>query len=189
MRRYNRRIYRTVRGVLSDDAEAEDAVQETWIAAYRHLRRLELHAAFASWLTRIALRSALARVGKTSLLESLDILDEMDRDTDTVALEDAIHNKQVSTMVEHAMDALPPSYRVTLMLRDVEQMSTAEAAEALGVTAENLRIRLHRARSALREKLLGEFERAQIDTFRFAGVRCNRVAAAVLAAIRAELIS
>ena len=172
MRRYNRRVYRSVRSVLLDEAEAEDAVQETWLAVYRHLGQLESHVAFASWLTRIAVRSALARVGKEHLLESLDVLDEMHQPPDTPAPEDVLHNKQVSTLLEHAMDALPPSYRVTLMLRDIEQMNTAEAAQALGVTEENLRIRLHRARSALREKLLGEFERAQVDAFQFAGVRC-----------------
>lgn len=184
MRRYNRRVFRVTRGILRDDAEAEDAVQDTWLAVYRHLGKLEAHAAFSSWLTRIAVRCALARVGKELTLESLDMLDEIDHAADDLGAEEAMEKKQVSMLLEQAMDSLPPSYRLALMLRDIEQMSGAEAAEALGVSEENLRVRLHRARAALRERLLGDVERAQIDAFPFAGARCDRIVAGVLAVIQ-----
>lgn len=184
MRRYNRRVFRTARGILRDDAEAEDAVQDTWIAVYRHLAKLESPEAFSSWLTRIAVRSALARVNRERPLESLDVIEETDCASEAVGVEEAMEKKQVSMLVEQAMDSLPASYRVALMLRDIEQMSGAEAADALGISEENLRIRLHRARAALRARIGGEVERTQMEAFTFDGARCDRMVARVLGAIQ-----
>lgn len=186
MRRHNRRVFRTVRGILGDDAEAEDAAQDAWIAACRGLHGFERRAAFSTWLTRIAIRCALARVSRSRAASSLDELDGLAPEDEGPSPEWQVHRKEMARVLEAAIDDLPPSYRVVIMLRDVEHMSTTEAAEALGVREENLRVRLHRARGALRERLVDELGLAAVDAFGFDGERCDRMVDAVMAALRAH---
>lgn len=185
MRRYNQRVFRAVRGILQNDQDAEDAGQEAWIAAYRALASFDGRAAFSTWLTRIAIRRALARVRRRRPVHSLEDLDHVmpedgDRGPEWQAL-----RKEVARVLEHALGALRPSYRVVIVLRDLEHMSTAEAAEALGVSEDNLRVRLHRARTALGERMVEELGRADVEAFAFDGDRCNRMVERVLTVVRA----
>lgn len=183
MRRHNRRVFRAVRGIVKGDAEAEDVAQEAWIAAYRALSSFESRAAFSTWLTRIAIRRALTRVSRARPLRSLDELDHLAPEDEDPGPEWTAHRREMARVLEAAIDSLPPSYRVVIMLRDVEHMSTAEAAQALGVSEENLRVRLHRARGVLRERLVDELGLAAVEAFGFDGERCDRMVDAVLGAI------
>jgi RNA polymerase sigma-70 factor (ECF subfamily) len=184
MRRYNRLVFRTVRSITRSDAEAEDVTQEAWIAAYRNLAQFEGRAAFSTWLTRIAIRLAAARTRTPFRFETLDDLDRMDmeRESDTPAA--ALERRQTASMLERALDELPADYRLVLVLRDVEQLSTSETAESLGVTEENVRVRLHRSRAALRERLQANLEGNMEDVFAFDGQRCDRMVHAVMSRLR-----
>ncbi|MFW6067189.1 MAG: RNA polymerase sigma factor [Myxococcota bacterium] len=184
MRRYNQRIFRVVRSILGSDAEAEDAAQEAWLAAFRKLGTFEGRSAFPTWLTRIAIRRALARRGRGR--REVFSPDEVSGTpaTEEASPDRATQRREAARLLERAIDALPPNYRVVVMLRDVEQVPTAEAAEALGLSEQNLRVRLHRARAALRGRLVEELGDGASEVFRFAGARCDRMVANVLARIR-----
>jgi RNA polymerase sigma-70 factor (ECF subfamily) len=180
MRRYNRRLYRVARGILRDDAEAEDTVQQAYVSAYEHLDQFSFTAKFSTWLTKIALYEALARKRRQGRLEELEVAD----DTQTIMAdkspspEEAVSREQARVLVERAIDTLPENYRSVVMLRDIEGMSTADTADCLDLTEETVRVRLHRARGMLRDSL---YENALgAEAFGFAGDRCDRIVNRVL---------
>lgn len=184
MRRYNQRVFRTARAVLRDDAEAEDVTQDAWVRAYTNLRQYSGRAAFATWLTRIAFHEALARRRRRARHVSLG-----DHATTLAARtpgpDDDVGTRQVAALLEAATDALPGAYRVVFVLRDVEGLDTAETAACLDLPEATVKTRLHRARRLLRERLEPTLEVAADRMFAFAGHRCDRTVAAVLARIGA----
>lgn len=185
VRRYNRRLYRVARSILRDEAEAEDVMQQAYVNAYLHLGQFAERARFATWLTRIAVHEALARARRRGRAMEVEL-----PDTDEAA--DALRSARPSPeqealagelrrVLEGALDALPRAARTVFVLREVEGLSTAEAAACLGVSEDVVKTRLHRARASLRREL---FERAglvQRDAFAFHATRCDRVTAAVFA--------
>jgi RNA polymerase sigma-70 factor (ECF subfamily) len=186
MRRYNQRLFRAARALLRDDAEAEDVVQETFVRAFRHLEEFEGRSRVATWLTRIAVNEALVRLKRARRFESAsdDREGRMLRVESTrPGPEDETGARELRAVLTAAIDALPDDLRSVFVLREVEGMSTLEAAEVLQLTSEAVRVRLHRARAALRksvEKRLGEEVQG---LFEFAGTRCDRVVARVFARI------
>jgi RNA polymerase sigma-70 factor (ECF subfamily) len=185
MRRYNRRIYRAARAILRDDAEAEDVAQEAYVKAYQHLAQFEGRASFSTWLTRIAVNEALARVRKRSRNEEMDGMDETRKNRlPALSSHDAdpemsASNAEVRTLLEHSIDALPDSYRLVFVLRDVDELSTEETADCLGITRENVKMRLHRARAQLRRELYARAGATSTSAFQFLGDRCDRIVLAV----------
>lgn len=184
MRRYNQRVYRAVRSILRDD-ECEDAMQQAWLHAYANLRQFQGAAAFSTWLTRIALNEALGRARRRSPPRAVgDLAGEDDfmglapRDPEGRAAD-----RELGRMLEEAIDELPESYRRVFVLREVEGMSTAEAALALGVSEVVVKVRLHRARLALRDLLYARAGPAAPGAFTFLGRRCDRMVARVLGAV------
>lgn len=186
MRRYNRRLFRVARGVLHDDAEAEDACQEAWLRAYANLDRLHDGAAFGIWLCRIGLRCALERIPGRRGHVSLDELDRRALALHDDGLEARVDTQTMVSTLELAIDALMPSHRVVVLLRDIEQMTTAEVAALLDVSEENVRVRLHRARTRLRELVTDELGADVRDAFRFDGERCDRTVGAVVRGIYSD---
>lgn len=178
MRRHNQRVYRAVRGVVRDDDEAEDVAQHAWLAAYRHLAQFEGRARFSTWLTRIAVHEALARVKRGR--RRREVVGQLAMESHLRATppdpEGLVARKQLKRHLEHAIDQLPEHYRLVVVLRDVETMSTVETAEVLAITEENVRVRLHRGRGMLREGLLSRLGGAEV-AFHFAGARCDRIVA------------
>lgn len=177
MRRHNQRLFRAARAILRDDAEAEDAVQQAYLSAYAKLASFRGEARFATWLTRIAVHEALRRVRKRPPLADLEVVEPVDVITSP---EDATADRELRALLEGAVDALPESYRVVFVLRDVEEMSTRETADALELSEEAVRVRLHRARHALREWLYERADRLAGEAFHFAGERCDRIVRCVL---------
>lgn len=185
MRRHNQRIYRAVRAVLRADDEAEDVMQEAYLSAYQHLHQFEGRARFSTWLTRIAVNSALARRGgkwATTMIDtdddSLEALESIAPDPERETL-----TAELREVMEREVAALPDSFRTTFVLREVEGLSTTETAEVLGISEDLVKTRLHRARTTLRERL---YRRAGItleSLFSFGNSRCDRVVAAVMARI------
>jgi RNA polymerase sigma-70 factor, ECF subfamily len=187
MRRHNTRLYRAARAILRDDAEAEDVMQQAYVNAYAHLRQFDRRASFATWLTRIAVNEAIARARKQKRYEPIDN-DDYPGDTfmptsSSPDPERQALTREVATLLESAIDDLGDGHREVFVLREIEGMSTAEAAEALGVSDDVVKTRLSRARAALRRDLLARAGMAADNVFAFHQRRCDRVVAAVLARI------
>ena len=186
MRRHNPRVYRTIRAILRDETEVEDAMQQTYLLAYSHLAEFAGASSFATWLTRIAVNEALGRLRKRARLvpvEDPDPAEDATMRPSASTPEEGAANNEAVHIVERAVDTLPVIYRSVVMLRDVEQLSTSETADALGITEEAVRIRLHRARQALREAFAEEVGRGATQAFPFYAPRCNRVVAGVMAIV------
>ncbi|HEU4382011.1 MAG TPA: RNA polymerase sigma factor [Anaeromyxobacteraceae bacterium] len=184
MRRYNQRVYRAVRSVLRDERECEDAMQQAWLHAYAHLGQFRGAAAFSTWLTRIALNEALARLRRGSRPGLPRAVEEDDLMGST--LEDPerrTSDRELGRMLEEAVDRLPEGYRRVFVLRQVDGMSTAEAAAVLEVSEEVVKVRLHRAHLALRDLLYARAGPAAPGIFTFLGARCDRMVACVLGRI------
>jgi RNA polymerase sigma-70 factor (ECF subfamily) len=184
MRRHNTRVWRAIRSVLRDDAEAEDAMQQAWFSAYQHLPQFQGGSAFSTWLTRIALNEALARLRRKNPLALAAELTEDTMETTTAPALDPERRaagRQLAGLLEEAIDALPVNHRTVIMLREVEGLSTAEAAEVMSVSEEVVKVRLHRAKAALREALYERTGEAAGEAFSFLAPRCNRMVAAVFA--------
>jgi RNA polymerase sigma-70 factor (ECF subfamily) len=186
MRRHNQRLFRLARAVVRDDREAEDVVQEAYVRAFTHLDQFEGRARFATWLSRIALHEALARVRRGRRFAALPE-EETLSDLPVTARsgpEDRAANRELAVALAAAVDALPESHRAVFVLREVEGLSTAETAEVLGLSQPNVKVRLHRARAALRadleRRLGGEVPRL----WAFDGERCDRVVAEVVERLR-----
>jgi RNA polymerase sigma-70 factor, ECF subfamily len=181
MRRYNQRLFRVVRSVVTNDSEAEDVLQEAWVRAYEHLNQFAGRARFSTWVTKIAFYEALARVRKGARFTELDPDREeniMTDDPEKLAI-----RVELAQTLQSAMDRLPDTYRVVFMLREVEQLSTAETAESLGLSEEAVKTRLHRSRAMLRRDLESHIGPAVAEAYAFLGARCDRLTAAVLARI------
>jgi RNA polymerase sigma-70 factor (ECF subfamily) len=185
MRRYNQRMYRAARAILRDDRECEDAMQQAWLSAYAHLDQFQGASAFSTWLTRIAMNEALARVRQKSRLTPMEQVPEEEdvMPTATHDPERAAADRELGRMVEEAVDELPDLYRTVFMLREVEGLSTSEAASCLGVSDEVVKVRLHRARLTLRDALYARAGSAAQDAFTFLGWRCDRLVVEVLGRI------
>lgn len=186
MRRYNRRLYRAVRSILGRDHEAEDVVQDAYVRAYANLHQFEGRASFATWLTRIAINEALARKRNQSRIVEIDSIEDSgeaemkylkstarDPEQETIA-------RSVATMLESAVDSLPDTYRAVFMLREIEELSTAETAECLALTEEAVKVRLHRGRALLRREIYKLTGEASPAAFQFAGPRCDALVASVM---------
>ena len=186
MRRYNQRLYRVARAILREDGEAEDVMQDAYVRAYQHLDQFAGRAPFATWLTRIAVHEAL---GRLRLRNRKMPLDETYEDGEvTMNLADAslnpeqtLSNAETGQLLEEAILELPDRYRSVVMMRDVEELSTTETADALGLTEENVKVRLHRGRGMVRKWLFSRVGGGAKGAFPFMGVRCDRVVSGVFA--------
>ncbi len=188
MRRHNTRLYRAVRGVLRDEAEVEDAMQQAYLRAYAALHEWEGRSAFSTWLIRIGLNEALQRLRSRRRIAPVEALDEaattegsMERHVPTPEEKAVTH--QALQLLERAIDRLPAIHRTVILLREVEGLSTEEAAVALEVSEAVVKVRLHRARQALRDELTRELGQSAAEAFPFPATRCDRVVRAVLARI------
>jgi RNA polymerase sigma-70 factor (ECF subfamily) len=179
VRRYNQRVYRVVRSVLRDDAEAEDVMQHAYVAAFEHLQQFRGDARFSTWLTRIAVYEALRRLRKGRRTVPLDDAEprvdpsQWDwRDPEAVAIA-----AELRPVLEAAVESLATGYRTVFVLREVEGLSTLEVATAMALTEDNVKVRLHRAKGMLRERLRHDLGDPALQVWRFEAVRCDRVVA------------
>jgi RNA polymerase sigma-70 factor (ECF subfamily) len=190
MTQHNRRLYRVARAILGDDIEAEDVVQEAYLRAFVALPDFRGEASLSTWLTRIAVNEALGHRRKqrpTVALETVDGLQEsggeiihfpnMNADGDP---ERSAALGEIRKRLESAIDALPEPFRLVCVLRDVEEMTIQETAAFLGIRAETVKTRLHRARLLLRQSLGDQSVSVLQGAFPFAGSRCARSSEAVL---------
>lgn len=185
IRRYNQRLYRVVRAVLRDDSETEDVMQEAYVRAFEHLADFEGRSSFSTWLIRIAVHEALARRNRASRLTLTDFEDAETTPAELLITREGspeMHaaNAQTRDLLEKAILALPESYRVIMIMRDVEEISTSETAVALDLTEENVKVRLHRARAMVRRELFSRAGATSASAFQFHAVRCDRITTNVM---------
>ena len=192
MRRHNGKLFRVARAILKDDAEAEDAVQDGYLEAYRRIGDFRGESQLTTWLTRIVINQALMRLrrqkrdrvvvsfGGEHRTERdpavLDVADEKSESPTSAAL-----RAEVRRILERRIDALPVAFRTVFVMREVEDMTVEETAACLSIPAATVRTRLFRARALLREALARDMDSATVEVFGFAGERCDRIVAAVLA--------
>ena len=192
MRRHNRALFRTARAILRDDAEAEDALQEAYLQAYRTMASYRGEARLSTWLARVVANEALMRLRKRARRSALvplkpDIsveeVSQISDDSMDKGPEAAARRAEMRKLLEAGIDELPDAYRPVFMLRAVEEYSVEETAAILQIPEATVRSRFFRARSLLREALAQEVDLAYEDAFGFAGERCDRVVANVMARI------
>jgi len=192
MRRHNQILYRTARSILKDDAEAEDAVQEAWLLAYRAIGNFRGDAKLSTWLVRIVVNEAISRGRKRSRgAEVIQLSGEPQEDRESAEgsmdetlpeqPEGAAQRAQTRRLLESKIDELPDAFRTVFVLRALEELSVEESAVALGIPEATVRSRFFRARGLLREALSKEIDLAYGDAFAFAGARCDRIVAGVMA--------
>lgn len=190
MRRHNRALYRTARSILKDDAEAEDALQDAYLLAYRNIGKYRGDSSLSTWLTRIVVNEAIARSRKSNrraeviqLVGDDDFPETPEQDMDTHRTEQpesAAMRADARRLLEQKIDELPEAFRTVFMLRGVEELTVEETAACLGIPEATVRSRFFRARSMLRESLSREFDHALEGAFGFDGARCDRIVAGTL---------
>lgn len=198
VRRHNRLLFRTARGVVADDAQAQDVVQETYLRAFTNLHAYRGESALATWLARIAINVAVSSQRKkgrlVQLQEGSDPADPessvehaMPLDTPEDDGPDAMAERtEVRALLQASIEQLPVIYRTVFILRAVEDLSVEETAFCLGVSQDVVKTRFLRARAMLRETLAAQVERCAQETFAFAGARCDAVLAHVMAELRRQ---
>ena len=199
MRRYNRRLYRVARSVLRDDAEAEDALQDAYLQAFRALPAFRGEAALGTWLTRIVVNAALMRQRKTGRrAEIIELGADYGADdasmshgadddhAEAAQPELAALRAQTRRLIETGIDKLPAAFRTVFVLRAVEELTVEETATTLDIPEATVRTRYFRARAMLREALAREIDFAIEDAFGFDGARCDRIVQAVQQRIEAD---
>ena len=195
MRQHNRLLFRSARGIVDDDASAQDVVQESYLKAFSALNGFRGDCALGTWLVRIAIRVALDHQRKRGRIVSLDERNDAASPTpmETLMQENAPSTEAPDTQAERselraalqrAIDSLPPIYRSVFMLRAVEEMSVDDTALCLQVSGDVVKTRYLRSRALLRDALGAQLEAHTPQVYAFAGARCDAVVAHVLAALR-----
>jgi RNA polymerase sigma-70 factor (ECF subfamily) len=183
----NRRLFRIARGILRNDSEAEDVVQEAYVRALTHLDGFRGESSLSTWLSRIAMNEAMGRLrGRRPSLD-LDSLPQESLAAQIILFPTAVSDpeksmaqRQIQEVVEHAIDQLPEPFRLVFITRVMEEMTVEETAELLGIKPETVKTRLHRARALLRQNVEKEIGPVILDAFPFAGRRCEHLTDAVL---------
>lgn len=181
---HNQRLYRIARGVLRNDGEAEDVVQEAYVRAFASLGAFRGDSSLATWLSRIVINEALGRLRKRRRMVAMpenpqaEIIRFPFNASDDP--ERTMAQRQILALVERATDSLPDVYRTVFVARVIEGLSMEETADLLGVRPETVKTRLHRARALVREALDDEIGPVLLDAFPFAGRRCDRLTEAVM---------
>ena len=196
MRRHNQMLYRAARSILKNEAEAEDAVQEAYLQAYRAMGNFRGDAKVSTWLVRIAVNESITRLHKHTRRAEVIRL-EGDDSQDHHPSEDSMNDSppeqperaalrsETRRLLEAKIDALPDAFRTVFVLRAVEELTVEEAAVVLGIPEATVRTRFFRARGMLRESLSRDIDLAHGDAFSFAGARCDRIIANVMARLAA----
>src|SRR5207237_4035047 len=185
----NRKLYRLARGILRNDGEAEDAVQETYVRAFTHLEDFRADSSLATWLARIVMNEALGRLRRQrpsvewttlepGLLEAQIIQFPLSSPSEDP--EKSMAQREIQLVVEHAIDELPEAFRIVFITRVIEGMNVEETADLLALKPETVKTRLHRARTMLRDNVEKKIGPVVMEAFPFAGRRCERLTQAVL---------
>ena len=176
VQRYDRKIFRLAKHITQNDEDAEDVLQETFLKAFEHLGDFQGQSKFYTWIVRIAVNESLMKLRKRKSDRTVPLDEPVDTGEDTVVREIAVweenpeqqySREEMAKILEEAVDTLRPAFRTVFVLRDIEELSTEETAEALGISIPAVKSRLLRARLQLREKLTRFFKRKGDDIFAY----------------------
>ena len=190
MQKHNRRLYRIARGILRNNTEAEDAVQDAYVSAFTNLATYRGESTLATWLSRIVMNESLGRLRRRRPTVDLAVLESVRSEAEIVQFplstpsddpERTMAQRQILQLVEQATDNLPEVFRLVFVTRVIEGMSVEETSELLGIKPETVKTRLHRARQLVRDQLDAQIGPVLMDAFPFAGRRCERLTEAVMA--------
>ncbi|GKQ53368.1 RNA polymerase sigma factor [Bradyrhizobium sp. Ce-3] len=188
MQANNRRLFRLTRGILRNDSEAEDAVQDAYVRAFTHLDQFRGDSSLSTWLSRIAMNEALGRLRCKHASVEWSELPNRAADAQIIQFplssaadpEKSMAQREIQQFVEHAIDELPEAFRLVFITRVIEGMNVEETADILGLKPETVKTRLHRARTMLRDNVERKIGPIVMEAFPFAGRRCERLTEAVL---------
>ncbi|HEV8041137.1 MAG TPA: RNA polymerase sigma factor [Bryobacteraceae bacterium] len=173
---YSRKIFRLAKHITQNDEDAEDVLQETFLKAFEHLGDFQGQSKFYTWIVRIAVNESLMKLRKRKSDRSVPLDEPVDTGEDTVVREIAVWDEnpeqqysreELGQILDEAVQGLRPAFRTVFVLRDIEELSTEETAEALGISVPAVKSRLLRARLQLREKLTRFFKRKGDDVFAY----------------------
>jgi len=183
VRRYNQRLYKVGMSIINDDAEVEDVMQVTYIKAYENLRKFEFKSAFSTWLTRIFINESLLRLKQRK--KSVPVSDEAMQNEINHQSSTAIQtpymkilNVELKAILEKAILNLPEKYRTVFIMREIENMNVAETQECLDITEANVKVRLNRAKTLLKNSLSKYYKNE--DLLQFHLTRCDRMTEMVM---------
>jgi RNA polymerase sigma-70 factor (ECF subfamily) len=184
MRRYNARMYRIGMSMINNDSEIEDIMQNAYIKAFVNLEKFENRSAFGTWLIKILINECLQHIRKNKHLSGLESNESYMNNkeiSDRQTPANITLNRELANALEQALLDLPEKYRLVFVMREMEDMSVAETVEALDLSESNVKVRLNRAKSMLRDKLNDYFKSDSV--FHFYLTRCDRVVQNVLSRI------
>ena len=186
----NRRLFRLARGILRNDSEAEDVVQEAYVRAFTHLAEFRGASSLSTWLSRIAMNEVLGRLRRARPGVELDALPESAHEAQIIPFpittsaaddpEKSMARREIQNVIEDAIDELPGAFRLVFIARVVEGMSIEETAATFDLKPETVKTRLHRARAMLRDNIESRIGPVVMEAFPFAGRRCDGLTQAVL---------
>ncbi len=194
IRSHNQRLYRLVRAVLRNNADAEDVLQEAYLRAFANLGGFQGEASLSTWLSRIALNAALMRLRAQKRMKRAAPAPELAKaeiipfpHASSIAdPERVMAQRQLLHLVEEATDALPETFRLVFVARVIEGLSVEETAALLELAPATVKTRLHRARKLIRMRLEERIGPVLVEAFPFAGERCERLTQAVLSKLGLE---
>lgn len=189
IKRYNQQLFRVIRGYLSDENDVKDVMQSTYLKAFENLEQFRGEARFSTWLIRIGINEALKKLNdQNNITGRISVTypnngDQIDG-IETATPETKAIQQDMNKHLEQAIDTLPQKYRSVLIMREIEQMSTRETAEALDISRVNVKVRLHRAKKMLRDQL--ENMLSSMDLFSFKGDDCDAMTEQVMELIKGQ---
>jgi RNA polymerase sigma-70 factor (ECF subfamily) len=175
IRKYNQRLFRTGMSLLNNDADVEDAMQTAYINAYLHLGQFQNNSSFGTWFTRIMINQCLGQIRKARSTRTNIGLQA--NTINMVTPDSELNNKELSVLLEDAIEQLPDKYRLVFVLREVEDLTVKETAEALDIAPSNVKTRLNRAKTMLKDQLKG-YMKEHVYAFHLS--RCDRIVNNVL---------
>ncbi len=178
----NQPLYRTAVAILKESSDAQDAVQSTYLKAYTHLETFRGEASFLTWITRILINECKMMLRKKKQTTSLDLEEVSRKPSQNEDVVESLYKNQLKHVLESAVMELPEKYRLVYVVREVNEFSTRKTADVLGITEENVKVRLHRAKTIIRENLLQNVEAKEL--FPFGNAHCDLLTERVMRLIR-----
>jgi RNA polymerase sigma factor (sigma-70 family) len=184
VRRYNQRLYRVAMSIINDDMEVEDVMQVAYIKAYENLPKFQFKSSFSTWLTRILINESLLRLkirNKSVSLEDHVLDSEINKQNEVQTPVSTMLNAELKSAIDHAIRQLPDKYRTVFIMREIENMNVAETGASLDISEVNVKVRLNRAKSLLRESLTSLYKKEDLLHFHLS--RCDRMVERVMSRI------
>ncbi|NER15211.1 RNA polymerase sigma factor [Leptobacterium flavescens] len=182
LRRNNQKLFRVIRGYINDHNEIEDIMQNTYLKAYEKLHQFKHNSSFSTWLIRIGINEALAKLkSKGKYIDIYTSENELPTKNNILEMPDseqsnpekALMQQEAKQVLQKAIDNLSVKYRTVYILKEIEEMSISEIADCLQLSNSNVKVRLHRAKSMLKEELYELSTTRNIFEFRFG--KCDRM--------------